>query len=260
MNGRKKSGELAGVENRWGENAYLKNKLKCASEIEVVLREKLENNEVKLKSFRNASELVGQYQEKNKPCANIAIGLDYDALNNKKKAIGEKGKANENDDVPVILKKQEIADEDNENKSAEITQSSKAGEKLMNNQDSKTPIKETKTEDARKKKKNRNGNIGINKSNNFAYVADAPRKKCEKYGSVNHLTHLCKKAVSKPVEGACKYNEADAYDPYSFCDKFDCIPCNLKEKAGPLVTFGDNNKAFTMGHGKIVSGNVVIDD
>ena len=62
------------------ENAYLKNKLKCASETEAVLREKLEKNEVKLKSFKNASELIGQYHEKNKPCANIVIGLDYDAV------------------------------------------------------------------------------------------------------------------------------------------------------------------------------------
>ena len=41
------------------ENGYLKNKLKCANEIEAVLREKLEKNEVKLKSFKNVSELVG---------------------------------------------------------------------------------------------------------------------------------------------------------------------------------------------------------
>ena len=47
------------------EIAYLKNKRKCASEIEAVLRDKLEKNEVKLKSFRNASELVSQYHEKN---------------------------------------------------------------------------------------------------------------------------------------------------------------------------------------------------
>ncbi|KAL8103331.1 hypothetical protein AgCh_027774 [Apium graveolens] len=187
------------------ENAYMKNKLKYATEIEAVLREKLEKNEVKLKSFKNASELVGQYHEKNKSCANIVIDLNYDALNNKKKNI-------------------EIIDEDNEKKNAEATQSSKVEEKLMDNQGSKIHVKETKTEDARKKKKNRNRKIGINKSNNFANVADAPIKKYEKCGSVNHLTHLCKKAVSKPVEGACKYNEADANDPYSFCDKFDCIP------------------------------------
>ncbi|KAL8133939.1 hypothetical protein AgCh_009124 [Apium graveolens] len=87
------------------ENAYLKNKLKCANEIEAVLREKLEKNKVKLKSFRNASELVGQYHEKNKPCANIDIGLNYDALNTKKKALSVKGKANENEDVPAMLKK-----------------------------------------------------------------------------------------------------------------------------------------------------------
>ncbi|KAL8149628.1 hypothetical protein AgCh_006582 [Apium graveolens] len=210
----------------------LNNKINCANEIEVVLREKLEKNDVKLKSFRNVSELVGQYHEKNKSCANIAIGLDYDALNNKKKDVREKGKANENEDVPTMLKKvgsamfkacevdfseeelikkQEIVNEDNEKKNAETTQTSKAEKKLMDNQDSKTPVEKIKTKDARKKKKNRNGKIGINKSNNFAYVADAPRKKCEKCGYVNHL---CKKVISKPVEGACKYNGAKANDPF----------------------------------------------
>ena len=118
-------------------------------------------------------------------------------MNNKKKLEGEKGKANENEDVPAMLKKvgspmfkacevdfseeeliikQEIADEDNEKKNAETTPTSKAEKKPMVNQDSKTPVKEMKTEDARKKKKNRNEKIGINKSNNFVYVADAPRK------------------------------------------------------------------------------------
>ncbi|KAL8121836.1 hypothetical protein AgCh_018533 [Apium graveolens] len=69
----------------------------------------------------------------------------------------------------------------------------------MANQDFKTPVKEMKTKDARKKMKNRNGKIGINKNNNFAYIADAPRKQCQKCGSVNHLTHLCKKGKKKKV-------------------------------------------------------------
>ncbi|KAL8127866.1 hypothetical protein AgCh_014705 [Apium graveolens] len=173
---------LVELESVKQENEYLKNKLKCASEIESVLREKFEKNEVKLKSFKNASELVGQYHEKNKPCANIAIGLDYDALNSNKKAVGDKGKAIENEDVPAMLRKvgspmfkacevdfseekliikQEIADENNEKKNAETTPTSKAEKKPMVNQDSKTPVKEIKTEDARKKKKNRNGKIGV---------------------------------------------------------------------------------------------------
>ncbi|KAL8088262.1 hypothetical protein AgCh_038152 [Apium graveolens] len=202
-----------------------------------------------MKFFRNASELVGQYHEKNKPCANIAIGLDYDVMNDKKKTVGDKEKTKKTKNAPTFLKevntpifkacevkfseeeliiKQEIADEDKEKKSKESTQSSNTEEKLMVKQSSKIPFKETKTEDARKKKKNKNGKIGINKSNNFAYVADAPRKKCEKFGSINHLNHLCKKVVSKPTEGACKYNEADLNDLYSFCDKFDYIPCNFK--------------------------------
>ncbi|KAL8125090.1 hypothetical protein AgCh_012674 [Apium graveolens] len=330
----------------------LNNKLKCAIEIEAVLRERLEKNEVKLKSFKNVSELIGQYHEKNKPCANIAIGLDYEDLNNKRKSISDNGKPTQTEDIPIILKKvesplfkacevkfseeeliikQEIADEDKQKKNDETTQSSISVETPKANQETKEPVKEIKAKQVKKKKKNRNGKIGINKSNNFAYVADASRKKCENYGSMNHLTHFCKNTVSNPPEGVCKYNEAKANDSYSFCDKFDCIPCNMKvmksfhklridlieskvgsiserenaqqsmnsilsqnshstsgkgkkviwiidsgcsrnmtgdkallsqsgEMAGPLVTFGDNNKGFTMGYGKIVSGNVVIED
>ncbi|KAL8126037.1 hypothetical protein AgCh_013361 [Apium graveolens] len=231
------------------ENAYLKNKLKCASEIEAVLRERLEKNKVKLKSFKNASDLIGQYHEKNKPSANIAISLDYEGLNNKKKSVSDKGKSTETEDVPIILKKvesplfkacevnfseeeliikQEIADEDKEKKNDKTTQSSISVEIPKANQETKEPVKEIKAEQVKKKKKNRNGKIGINKSNNFAYIADAPRKRCENCGSMNHLTHLCKKIVSNPPEGVCKYNEAKANDPYSFCDKYDCIPCNMK--------------------------------
>ncbi|KAL8108306.1 hypothetical protein AgCh_024675 [Apium graveolens] len=235
--------------NEEQENAYLKNKLKCASEIEAVLREKLEKNEVKLKSFKNASDLIGQYHEKNKPCANITIGLDYEDLNNKRKSVSDKGKSTETEDVPIILKKvesplfkacevnfseeeliikHEIADEDKEKKNDKTTQSSISVETPKANQETKEPVKEIKAKQVKKKKKNRNGKIGINKSNNFAYVADAPRKRCENCGSMNHLTHLCKKTISNSPEGVCKYNEAKANDPYSFCDNFDCIPCNMK--------------------------------
>ncbi|KAL8110901.1 hypothetical protein AgCh_026601 [Apium graveolens] len=34
----------------------------------------------------------------------------------------------------------------------------------------------------------------------------------------------------------------------------------FKEKADPLVTFGDNNKCFTMGYGKLISVNIIIED
>ncbi|KAL8135805.1 hypothetical protein AgCh_010425 [Apium graveolens] len=38
------------------------------------------------------------------------------------------------------------------------------------------------------------------------------------------------------------------------------LPSQFEEMVGPLVTFGDNNKGFTMGYGKLVSGNVVIEN
>ena len=35
---------------------------------------------------------------------------------------------------------------------------------------------------------------------------------------------------------------------------------NMGEKAGPWVTFGDDNKSFTKGYGNLVFGNVVIEN
>ncbi|KAL8110650.1 hypothetical protein AgCh_026404 [Apium graveolens] len=211
------------------ENAYLKNKLKCASEIEAVLREKLEKNEVKLKSFKDASDLIGQYHKKNKPCANIAIGLDYEDLNNKRKSVSDKGKSTETEDVPIILKKvesplfkacevnfseeeliikQEIANEDKEKKNDETTQSSIFVETPKANQEIKEPMKEIKAKQGKRKK--------------VIWIIDS--------GCSRHMTG----------------------------DK--ALLSQFEEMVGPLVTFGDNSKGFTIGYGKIVSGNVVIED
>ena len=35
---------------------------------------------------------------------------------------------------------------------------------------------------------------------------------------------------------------------------------NMVEKAGPVVTFGDNSKGITAGYGSLESGNVIIED
>ncbi|KAL8110501.1 hypothetical protein AgCh_026281 [Apium graveolens] len=211
-------------------------------------KQELELQLVELETVKNTSQLVGQHREKNKPCANIAIGLDYDALNSNKKNEDDKGKAIADQDVPIMMRKvdaplfkacevnfseielvikQELADEDNKKKSEETTPTTEIKKKPMVNQVSKKPIKVIMNENAGKKKK-RSGKIGVNKNNNFVFIADSPRKQYQKCGSTNHLTHLCKKAVSEPKVGACKYNEAKAEDPYSFCDKLDCIPCNMK--------------------------------
>ena len=35
---------------------------------------------------------------------------------------------------------------------------------------------------------------------------------------------------------------------------------NVVEKAGPVVTFRDNNKVLTQGYGSLQAGNVIIDN
>ena len=47
-----------------------------------------------------------------------------------------------------------------------------------------------KVKDARK---NRNGKEGVNKSNNYMPVPNAPRKKCYSCANSNHLASFCRK-------------------------------------------------------------------
>ena len=42
-------------------------------------------------------------------------------------------------------------------------------------------------------RKNRNGKEGVNKSNNYKPVPNAPRKICHNCGNSNHLASFCRK-------------------------------------------------------------------
>ncbi|KAL8108697.1 hypothetical protein AgCh_024964 [Apium graveolens] len=158
-----------------------------------------------------------------KPCGNIVIVLDYDALNKNKKNEGDRGKKNTDQDVPVMLIKvnvplfkscelnfsevelvikQELADGDNKKKDAEPTPKNKTKKKPIVNQVVKKPTKE--------------GNM---------------------------------KRVIWIIDSGCSRNMTG--------DK--ALLSQFEEMAGPLVTFGDDNKGFTMGYGKLVLGNIVID-
>lgn len=55
-------------------------------------------------------------------------------------------------------------------------------------------IKEVKSANKNKvPRKNRNGKVGINKSNEFKPIPNAPRKTCHNCGSTNHLASFCRK-------------------------------------------------------------------
>ena len=63
---------------------YLKNKIVCADQIEKVLREKLAENELKIKAYQNSFVLVSAYHDKNQENCKIGIGFDYEAPKDKK--------------------------------------------------------------------------------------------------------------------------------------------------------------------------------
>ena len=56
-----------------------------------------------------------------------------------------------------------------------------------------------------KKKKNRNGKVGINKDNNYTHDMYAPKKVCSKCGSVNHLAMHCKVVVPPMISSLHAY-------------------------------------------------------
>ena len=49
-------------------------------------------------------------------------------------------------------------------------------------------------------KRNKNGKQGIDKSNNYAYIQNAPRKTCFNYGNTNHLAIDCRKVKKKATD------------------------------------------------------------
>ena len=87
---------------------------------------------------------------------------------------------------------------------------------------------ENEKQKSKKKKPNKNGKVGINKSNNYAYVKNAPRKICMNCGSSNHLTHMCKKPKNKDKNESRLGHQIPLLNKaYPFCDNFDCMPCKM---------------------------------
>ena len=71
---------LVGLENLKQENEYLTQKLTCAEQVEKALRTKLEESELKARSYQNSANLVQQYHESNKKNKNVGIGFDYEEI------------------------------------------------------------------------------------------------------------------------------------------------------------------------------------
>ena len=87
---------------------------------------------------------------------------------------------------------------------------------------------EKEKQNPKKKKPNRNGEVGINKKNNYAYVRNAPRKICMNCGSSNHLTHMCKKPKNKDKNEFNLGHQIPLLEKaYPFCDNFDCMRCKM---------------------------------
>ena len=216
----------------------------CAKQIEEALREQIAENEFKLKAFKNAGSLLQNIQEKQGK-TNIGVGFDYDTIRKKKGHVDMSEDKVVHENAPHILKnaskplfkpstidideeailiKQLIIDED------EDTESVKVKTKAPTKNQSVKPVKpntESAKIEGKKKKQNRNGKVGITKDSNYVHIRNAPRKTCQNCFSTNHLTYACTKAegsVAKPFYDSSvplKYRDSP------FCDKFDCMPCNM---------------------------------
>jgi gag-polypeptide of LTR copia-type/Zinc knuckle len=79
--------------------------------------------------------------------------------------------------------------------------------------------------------RNRNGKVGVNKKNDYAYVQSAPRKLCNKCGSSQHLTHVCKKPSEvKPFVTEVNGNlhrTPIMQRTLNVCNNIDCMPCKI---------------------------------
>ena len=197
---------IVNIEALKQEIEYIKNKIGCAGQIENVLRDKFAENELKIKTYQNSYVLVSAFHEKNQENCKIGIGFDYESPNSKKN-LSHKNKNIANEKGPDVLKnvsnpifkklvvdfdeellviKQQLLDEDNKEK----CESSRPAVEKVVKLNTNTIKPESENQSVKKKKPNRNGIVGINKSNNYAYVKNAPRKICLNCGSSNHLTHM----------------------------------------------------------------------
>ena len=63
--------------------------------------------------------------------------------------------------------------------------------------------------------------------------------------------------------GVCRENRMDLWYPDSGCSRHitgdHSLLAGFEKKVGPGVTFGDDNKGYTLGYGKIKKGNVIIE-
>ncbi|KAL8091492.1 hypothetical protein AgCh_033925 [Apium graveolens] len=171
---------------------------------------------------------------------------------------------------------------------------------VMTKKQLKYKLKEiTSVSKLKEARKNRNGKEGVNKSNNYIPVPNAPRKKCYNCGNSNHLASFCRKNKninSVPPKSEVKSQSVSVkYDGKSDTVKPDkknvTINSNVKsaangnrknillldsgcsghmtgnkallsdfvEKTGPGVSYGDCNIGKTMGYGKINLGNFIIE-
>ena len=156
---------------------------------------------------------MSEYHDKNQENCKVGIGFDYEDPKDKKN-LSHRSKILSKEKSPHILKnvsnpifkrtivdsdeelvviKQQLLDEDNkencENSSHVVE------EKLKDNTNAESS--EYQKIKSKKEKQNRNGKVCNNKSNNYSYIKNAPRKICMNYGSSNHLKHMCKKPKNK---------------------------------------------------------------
>ena len=157
---------------------YFKNKIVCADQFEKVLREKIAENELKIKAYQNSSVLESAYHDKNQENCKLGIGFDYEALKDKRTS-SHKSKNFSNEKGPQILKnvsnpilkrtiidfdeelfviKQQLLDEYNQEKCGSSSPVDKEKVKASTNAGSS----ENEKLKVKKKKANRNGKVGIN--------------------------------------------------------------------------------------------------
>ena len=220
---------------------YLKSEIVCADQIEKVLRDKLADNELKMKAYQNSYVLVSDFYQKNRENYKIGIGFDYEALKGKNN-ISHKNRDNTNEKGPHVLKnisnpifkqitidfddklpiiKQQLLHEDNKDK---CESSELIVDKIMKlNANTVKQVDENQV--IKKKKPSTNGKVGINKSNNYACVKNAPRKICLKCGTCSHLTYMCKRPKNENKNEFKLGHQIPLIEKaYPFCDNFDCMP------------------------------------
>ncbi|WOG81888.1 hypothetical protein DCAR_0101044 [Daucus carota subsp. sativus] len=206
----------------------------------ILIRNKLAENEFKLKAYKNSSQVVQDIYEKITKNNKLRIGYEYGRRPGKKTVSDYVG----DDTVKPLILRKTAHTKNAVNKAA--TESFRGTVKRKRKKVTfVTAVKTVEANAAVKghptatfecvvntndtKSKNRNGKI--NRGKNDEYPKNAPRKLCNNFGCSHHLTHICRNDAATRINAVNVHGDLHRTPimdrSMNVCSNIDCMSCKI---------------------------------